>query len=69
MEGYNKHIKEFWRLWFDDDEEAQDLDVCDTFTGPKVTISANDVEALCAVVGSQQEKFQTAGTDDTDCSN
>jgi fatty acid synthase subunit alpha, fungi type len=65
VEGRNKRIKEFyWRLWFGDDEEPQDLDVRDTFTGPEVTISANDVEAFCAVVGNQQEKFKTARTDE-----
>jgi fatty acid synthase subunit beta len=57
MEGHNKRIKEFyWRLWFSDDEKRQDLDVHDIFTGTEVTISANEVEGFCAVVGSQQEK-------------
>ena len=42
----------------------QDLDVCNTFTCPKVTISANDVEAFCAVVGNQQKRFKTVRTDD-----
>jgi enoyl reductase-like protein len=65
VECRNKRIKEFyWRLWFGDDEEPQDLDVRDTFTGPEVTISASDVEAFCAVVGNQQEKFKTARTDE-----
>jgi fatty acid synthase subunit alpha, fungi type len=60
VEGRNKRIKEFyWRLWFGDEEEPQDLDVRDTVTGPEVTISANDVEAFCAVVGNPQEKFNT----------
>jgi fatty acid synthase subunit alpha len=31
VEGRNKRIKEFyWRLWFGDDEEPQDLNVRDT---------------------------------------
>ncbi len=65
MEERNNRITEFyWRLWFGDDEEPQDLDVRDTFTGPEVTISADDVEAFCAVVGNQQEKFKTARTDE-----
>ena len=60
MEGRNKSIKKFyWQLWFGNDEEAQDLNVCDTFTGRKVTISVNNVEAFCAVVGNLQEKFKT----------
>jgi fatty acid synthase subunit alpha len=44
-------------------EEPQDLNVCDTFTRPEVTISANDVEAFCTVVGNQQDKFKTVCTD------
>ena len=64
-EGRNKRIKEFyWRLWFGDDEKLPELNVRDTFTGPEVTISAGDVEAFCAVVGNQQEKFKTARTDE-----
>ena len=51
-------------MWFGGDEESQDLDVHDTFTGPEVTISANDVEAFCTVVGNQQEKFKTVRTDE-----
>ena len=63
-EGRNKRIKEFyWRLWFGDDEKLPELNVRDTFTGPEVIISANDVEAFCAVVGNQQEKFKTVRTD------
>ena len=65
MEGCNKCIKEFyWQLWFGDDKEPQDLDVCDTFTSPDVSISANDVKAFCAAVGNQQEKFKTVHTDE-----
>ncbi len=64
-EGRNKRIKEFyWQLWFGDNEKLPELGVRDTFTGPEVTISASDVEAFCAVVGNQQEKFQTARTDE-----
>ena len=65
VEGSNKRIKDFyWQLWFGDDKAPQDLDVHDIFTGPEVTISANDVEAFCAVVGNQQEKFKTVRTDE-----
>ena len=49
---------------FGDEEYPQDLDIHDTFTGPEITISANDVEAFCTVVGNQQEKFTTVRTDD-----
>lgn len=64
-EGRNKRIKEFyWQLWFGNDEKLPELGVRDTFTGPEVTISASDVEAFCAVVGNQQEKFMTTRTDE-----
>ncbi len=57
-------IKEFyWRLWFGDEENLPELNVRDTFVGPDVNISASDVEALCAVVGNQQEKFGGVGAD------
>ena len=62
-------IKEFyWQLWFSDDKELQDLDVRSTFTNPKVTISVNDVQAFCVVVGNQQEKFKTVHTDEVTAS-
>ena len=65
VEGRNKRFKaSYWRLWFGDDEEPLDLDVRDTFTGPEVTISANDVEAFCLVVGNRQERFKTVRTDE-----
>ncbi|KAF8271214.1 fatty acid synthase [Lactarius quietus] len=65
VEGRNMRIKEFyWRLWFGDDEKLPELGVRDTFTGPEVTIAASDVEAFCAVVGNQQEKFKTTRTDE-----
>ena len=57
-------IKEFyWRLWFGDEENLPELNVHDAFIGPDVSISASDVEALCAVVGNQQEKFGGVGAD------
>jgi fatty acid synthase subunit alpha len=65
VEGRNTRIKEFyWQLWFGDEEKLPELGVRDTFTGPEVTISANDVEAFCAMVGNQQEKFTTTCTDE-----
>jgi hypothetical protein len=64
-EGRNQRIKEFyWRLWFGDEETLPELNVRDAFVGPDVKISASDVEAFCAVVGNQQEKFTTARTDE-----
>jgi len=64
-EGRNQRIKEFyWRLWFGDEENLPELNVRDAFVGPDVKISASDVEAFCAVVGNQQEKFKTARTDE-----
>ena len=59
VEGRNQRIKDFyWQLWFGDDKAPQDLDVHDIFTGPEVTVSANDVEAFCAVVDNQQESLR-----------
>jgi fatty acid synthase subunit alpha len=58
-EGRNHRIKEFyWRLWFGDDEVLPEIDVRDTFTGPEVTISAEDIETFCDVVGNQGESFR-----------
>ncbi|THH15787.1 hypothetical protein EW146_g4747 [Bondarzewia mesenterica] len=65
VEGRNNRIKDFyWRLWFGDNETLPDINVRDTFAGPPVTISAEDVETFCAVVGNQQEAFKTARTDE-----
>ena len=38
--------------------------VRETFTGSEVTIFASEVDAFCAVVGNQQEKFKTVRTDE-----
>ena len=66
VECRNKWVKVFyWQLWFTDDEEPQDLEVCDTFTGPEVTISASDVEAFCTVVGDHFNKIMTVGWDES----
>ncbi|PCH42040.1 fatty acid synthase [Wolfiporia cocos MD-104 SS10] len=63
-DGRNKRIKEFyWRLWFGDNEVLPDINVRETFTGPEVTINANDVEAFCAVVGNDGEAFKSVRTD------
>lgn len=59
----NKRIKEFyWRLWFGDNEVLPEIDVRETFTGPEVTITAQDVDAFCNVVGNQSEAFKSART-------
>ncbi|KAI0264369.1 fatty acid synthase [Gloeopeniophorella convolvens] len=64
-EGRNQRIKDFyWRLWFGDDEKLPELKVRETFTGPEVTISADDVEGFCSVVGNQQEDFKAVRTDE-----
>lgn len=62
--GRNRRIKEFyWKLWFGDDEKMPEIDIHETFIGPEVTISAQDVEMFCGVVGNQSEAFKTARTD------
>jgi fatty acid synthase subunit alpha, fungi type len=59
----NKRIKEFyWRLWFGDDEVLPEVDVRATYTGPEVTINANDIDTFCNVVGNQSEPFKAART-------
>lgn len=59
--GRNSRIKEFyWKLWYGDDETLPDIDIRDTFSGPEITIEAAAVERFCAVVGNQDESFQTA---------
>lgn len=63
-EGRNGRIKDFyWRLWFGDDQSRPELDIHETFIGPEVVISANDVETFCNVVGNQNEAFKTARTE------
>ncbi|KAI0950742.1 hypothetical protein AcW1_007973 [Taiwanofungus camphoratus] len=60
-EDRNKRIKEFyWRLWFGDDQVLPEINVRETFTGPEVTIEAEEVESFCAVVGNDGEAFKTA---------
>ncbi|OBZ72637.1 Fatty acid synthase subunit beta [Grifola frondosa] len=56
----NTRIKQFyWKLWFGDNETLPEINVRDTFTGPDVTIAAEDVESFCAVVGNQGEAFKS----------
>ncbi|KAF8753393.1 fatty acid synthase [Rhizoctonia solani] len=60
-DGRNWRIKEFyWKLWFGDNEALPEIDIRDTFVGPEVTITAEDVERFCAVVGNQGEQFKSA---------
>lgn len=62
----NKHIKEFyWKLWYGDNETLPNININDTFAGPEVTISEEDVEQFCAVVGNQGEAYTSARTKDT----
>lgn len=62
--GRNGRIKDFyWKLWFGDDQSRPELDIHETFIGPEVVISANDVETFCNVVGNQNEAFKTARTE------
>ncbi|EPS94074.1 hypothetical protein FOMPIDRAFT_62775 [Fomitopsis schrenkii] len=60
----NKRIKDFyWRLWFGDNEVLPEINLRETFTGPEVTIQANDIETFRSVVGNEGEAFKTARTD------
>ena len=57
----NQRIKDFyWRLWFGDNETLPSLGVRETFNGPEVTVTAEEVETFCNVVGNQSEAFKTA---------
>ncbi|KAF9643911.1 hypothetical protein BDM02DRAFT_3132104 [Thelephora ganbajun] len=59
-DGRNLRIKNFyWRLWFGDNETLPSISVRETFYGPKVTVTAKDVETFCNVVGNQSEVFET----------
>ena len=63
-DGRNLRIKDFyWRLWFGDDEILPSIGVRDTFYGPKVAVTAKDVETFCNVVGNQSEAFKTTRND------
>ncbi|KAH8086005.1 hypothetical protein BXZ70DRAFT_1011826 [Cristinia sonorae] len=57
----NTRIKDFyWRLRFGDNETLPtNLNVCDTFAGPEVTIDAVEVEDFCSVIENQGEAFKT----------
>jgi fatty acid synthase subunit beta len=58
--GRNNRIKQFyWKLWYGDNEALPEIDIREKFVGPEVTISADDIERFCAVVGNRDESFQT----------
>ncbi len=62
--GRNTRIKEFyWKLWYGDDSSLPTLDIHDTFSGPEVTIEADEIEQFCAVVGNQEESFKAIRND------
>ena len=64
-EDRNNRIKQFyWKLWYGDNEVLPDIDIREKFTGPEITIEANDVETFCAVVGNQGESFKTVRNSD-----
>jgi fatty acid synthase subunit alpha len=57
----NNRIKQFyWSLWYGDNEVLPEIDIREKFVGPEITISADDIERFCAVVGNSDESFQTA---------
>jgi fatty acid synthase subunit alpha len=61
VDGRNKRIKEFyWKLWYGDNEVLPNVDIKEKLVGPEVTITAEEVEAFCAVVGNQGESFKSA---------
>ncbi|KAF9648674.1 fatty acid synthase [Thelephora ganbajun] len=63
-DGRNLRIKDFyWRLWFGDNETLPSIGVRETFYGPKVTVTAKDIETFCDVVGNQSEAFKTVRND------
>lgn len=60
-DGRNLRIKDFyWRLWFGENETLPSIGVRETFYGPEVAVTAEDVETFCNVVGNQGEAFKTA---------
>ncbi|KAG9315241.1 hypothetical protein JVU11DRAFT_4375 [Chiua virens] len=63
-EGRNGRIKDFyWKLWFGGEHTRPEIDIRETFIGPEVVVSANDIETFCNVVGNQNEAFKTARTE------
>ncbi|KAJ3916064.1 fatty acid synthase [Lentinula edodes] len=61
--GRNMRIKAFyWKLWYGDDQSLPELDIHDTFTGPDVTLKAEDIEKFCSVVGNNDESFKSVRT-------
>ncbi|KAL0065236.1 fatty acid synthase alpha subunit Lsd1 [Marasmius tenuissimus] len=64
VDGRNDRIKAFyWKLWYGDNESLPKLDIHDVFTGPEVTLDAQDVEKFCTIVGNHDESFKTVRTD------
>ena len=62
-EDRNRRIKEFyWKLWFSNETPMPDIDVRETFIGPEVVISGQEVETFCGVVGNQNEAYKLART-------
>lgn len=60
-EGRTRRIKEFyWSLWFGDAEALPSLNTRAKFKGPQVTVDARAVERFCAVVGNQEESYQSS---------
>ena len=45
---------------FGSDEVLPDINIREKIVGPEVTISTNDVEQFCVVVGNQGEFFKAA---------
>ncbi|KAJ3886618.1 hypothetical protein GG344DRAFT_81530 [Lentinula edodes] len=61
--GRNMRIKAFyWKLWYGDDQSLPELDIHDTFTGPDVTLKAEDIKKFCSVVGNNDKSFKSVRT-------
>lgn len=59
----NNRIKQFyWKLWYGD-KVLPSLNTEEMFVGPEVTITSEEVEEFCAVVGNQGELFKSTRMD------
>ncbi|EKM78079.1 hypothetical protein AGABI1DRAFT_61049 [Agaricus bisporus var. burnettii JB137-S8] len=64
VDGRNQRIKDFyWKLWYGDNEVLPNVDIKEKLVGPEVTITAEEVEEFCAVVGNQGESFKNVRND------
>lgn len=63
-DGRNERIKQFyWKLWYGDNEVLPKINIKEKLVGPEVTITSEEVEEFCAVVGNQGESFKSVRND------